>query len=143
MLYRGRMPVFHYLSQEEAASAYLYLTQYPPSDRASSVTTVALSSKGPTPAGGTPSSPTTGSNSSVPDHRPADPVRAGNGADAKTFTLLTAVALFVIGVLAAGVAFTMREFGRLTAHGQRHSPAATPKPNGRTRDATAQLRHVS
>lgn len=28
--YRGRMPVFHYLSQEEAANAYLYLTLYPP-----------------------------------------------------------------------------------------------------------------
>jgi mono/diheme cytochrome c family protein len=28
--YRGRMPVFHYLSEEEAADAYLYLTLYPP-----------------------------------------------------------------------------------------------------------------
>jgi mono/diheme cytochrome c family protein len=28
--YRGRMPVFPYLSQDEAAAAYLYLTRYPP-----------------------------------------------------------------------------------------------------------------
>jgi mono/diheme cytochrome c family protein len=28
--YRGRMPVFRYLSQEDAADAYLYLTFYPP-----------------------------------------------------------------------------------------------------------------
>jgi mono/diheme cytochrome c family protein len=28
--YRGHMPVFFYLSQDEAASAYLYLTRYPP-----------------------------------------------------------------------------------------------------------------
>jgi mono/diheme cytochrome c family protein len=28
--YRGRMPVFHYLSQDDAADAYLYLTLYPP-----------------------------------------------------------------------------------------------------------------
>jgi mono/diheme cytochrome c family protein len=28
--YRGRMPVYHYLSQDEAAAAYLYLTHYPP-----------------------------------------------------------------------------------------------------------------
>lgn len=28
--YRGRMPVFRYLSQDEAADAYLYLTVYPP-----------------------------------------------------------------------------------------------------------------
>jgi mono/diheme cytochrome c family protein len=29
--YRGRMPVFNYLSQREVADAYLYLTMYPPS----------------------------------------------------------------------------------------------------------------
>jgi mono/diheme cytochrome c family protein len=29
-LYRGRMPVFYYLSEEEAADVYLYLTRYPP-----------------------------------------------------------------------------------------------------------------
>ena len=28
--YRGRMPVFFYLSQEEAADAYMYLALYPP-----------------------------------------------------------------------------------------------------------------
>jgi mono/diheme cytochrome c family protein len=28
--YRGRMPVYHYLSQDEAAAAYLYITHYPP-----------------------------------------------------------------------------------------------------------------
>ena len=27
--YRGRMPVFHFLSEDEAADAYLYLTPYP------------------------------------------------------------------------------------------------------------------
>lgn len=30
--YRGRMPVFSYLSQDEAADAYLYLTLYPPQE---------------------------------------------------------------------------------------------------------------
>jgi hypothetical protein len=28
--YRGRMPVFRFLSEDEAADAYLYLTLYPP-----------------------------------------------------------------------------------------------------------------
>ena len=28
--YRGRMSVFYYLTQDEAASAYMYLTFYPP-----------------------------------------------------------------------------------------------------------------
>jgi mono/diheme cytochrome c family protein len=30
LAYRGRMPVFYYLSEEEAADAYLYLTRYAP-----------------------------------------------------------------------------------------------------------------
>ena len=34
MLYRGRMPVFYYLSEDEAADVYLYLTLYPPSQSA-------------------------------------------------------------------------------------------------------------
>ena len=29
-VFRGRMPVFYYLSEEETADAYLYLTRYPP-----------------------------------------------------------------------------------------------------------------
>ena len=29
-LYRGRMPVFYYLKDEEIASAYVYLATYPP-----------------------------------------------------------------------------------------------------------------
>jgi hypothetical protein len=28
--YRGRMPVFRFLTEDEAADAYLYLTLYPP-----------------------------------------------------------------------------------------------------------------
>src|SRR5262249_28610383 len=32
MIRRGRMPVFDYLSQDEAADVYLYLTLYPPSE---------------------------------------------------------------------------------------------------------------
>jgi len=31
-LYRGRMPVFRYLTQDEAADAYLYLILYPPTE---------------------------------------------------------------------------------------------------------------
>ena len=37
LLYWGRMPVFYYLSEEEAADVYLYLTLYPPSEQATLV----------------------------------------------------------------------------------------------------------
>ena len=40
MLYRGRMPVFYYLSEQEAADVYLYLTNYPPSEPDNSTTIV-------------------------------------------------------------------------------------------------------
>jgi len=33
MLCRGRMPVFFYLTDEEAADVYLYLTLYPPTEQ--------------------------------------------------------------------------------------------------------------
>src|SRR3974390_3129850 len=36
-LCRGRMPVFYYLSEEEAADVYLYLILYPPSEQNTSV----------------------------------------------------------------------------------------------------------
>ena len=42
LLCRGRMPVFYYLSEEEAADAYLYLTRYPPSEKARSEPAIAL-----------------------------------------------------------------------------------------------------
>jgi hypothetical protein len=32
MPYRGRMPVFDYLTEDEVANAYLYLTLYPPQE---------------------------------------------------------------------------------------------------------------
>ena len=53
-LYRGRMPVFYYLSEDEAADVYLYLTLYPPSDSPSLNTAIALSQQGPAGGGGTP-----------------------------------------------------------------------------------------
>jgi mono/diheme cytochrome c family protein len=43
LLCRGRMPVFYYLSEEEAADVYLYLTVYPPSEESRSEPAIALS----------------------------------------------------------------------------------------------------
>jgi mono/diheme cytochrome c family protein len=54
MLYRGRMPVFYYLSEQEAADVYLYLTTYPPSESEDRATVIALSQQGPAAGGAAP-----------------------------------------------------------------------------------------
>src|ERR1039457_5526475 len=61
-LYRGRMPVFYYLSEDEAADVYLYLTLDPPSQSAGLGTIGALTQPG-SAGGGTP--PVNGGASSV------------------------------------------------------------------------------
>jgi mono/diheme cytochrome c family protein len=48
MLYRGRIPVFYYLSEQEAADVYLYLTTYPPSEPEGKSTSIALSKQNAT-----------------------------------------------------------------------------------------------
>ncbi len=40
-LHRGRMPVFYYLSKEEAADVYLYLSSYPPQQLQAGVPAIA------------------------------------------------------------------------------------------------------
>ena len=63
MLYRGRMPVFYYLSEDEAADVYLYLTLYPPSP-AAALGTISAVTQQASARGGTP--PASGSASSAP-----------------------------------------------------------------------------
>lgn len=108
---RGRMPVFYYLSQDEAADVYLYLTLYPPykfaaldpsgppiqSDRAGSdvaLTQIATASVGtdPEPPSGTASSQDFGMNLAP---------SLGFG-------------LFLTLLLAGGFTFTVRECMRLS-----------------------------
>jgi hypothetical protein len=45
------MPVFYYLSEEEAADVYLYLTLYPPSEQATSAPLMAASEEEQRPSG--------------------------------------------------------------------------------------------
>ncbi len=50
-LYRGRMPVFCYLSVDEAADVYLYLTLYPPESAAPTAASIAGGGSGGTSGG--------------------------------------------------------------------------------------------
>ena len=138
MLYRGRMPVFYYLSEDEAADVYLYLTLDPPSQSAGLGTIGALTQPG-SAGGGTP--PVNGGASSVSQIPQGQPQRGD--ADWQTVLLLTGVASFIILLMAGGLGFTMHEFQRLSAARQLSSLTVKTKPKGRTKDATATLQRVS
>jgi len=142
-LYRGRMPVFYYLSEDEAADVYLYLTLYPPSESASVNPTLALAQRAPAGGGGTPPAQKALTASLVPDSEPPDVRPSSQASDLPIGILLTVVAAFVVLLLAAGLGFTMREFQRLSVERRVRSLAVKTKPTGRTEDATATLQHVS
>jgi mono/diheme cytochrome c family protein len=122
-LSRGRMPVFHYLTPDEAADVYLYLTLYPPSELAILE-----------PAATTPQQDRT---PSVIHHtEPALGSQAGSNNDGPEIPHLSSraatqiLALFVgLGVLAAalgagGIGFTLWEFKRLASKNERCALAA-------------------
>ena len=114
MLYRGRMPVFYYLSEEEAADVYLYLTLYPPSESASLNTAIALSLQRPAGNGGTPPANKPLNTSVARDDEPTEVQQPNRPTDLHAGVLLTAVASLVILLLAGGLVFTVREFRRLS-----------------------------
>jgi mono/diheme cytochrome c family protein len=118
-LFRGRMPVFYYLSEEEAADVYLYLERYPPYQWA------VLS---PIPA-------STAADQSVTDSGPrftgaSFVVATGNAGTKLTpeDTNMTDLPFFIGGVavvlMGLGVVFTLYELKRLSAVRQDRKRAA-------------------
>lgn len=105
MWYRGRMPVFYYLSQEEAADVYLYLESYPPPQLA--YVTYAAAVHG--------------------EHdswRPPAPSRAQE--DRTPLILLLSATLISIFLLAIGFGVTYREFQRLSRQTKKPIPMPAP-----------------
>src|SRR5271166_2209339 len=142
-LYRGRMPVFYYLSEDEAADVYLYLTLYPPSESANLDTTIALSQQGATEDGGAPPPQKALAASFVPDNKLAEVQPPIRGTDLQTVALLSGVGLFVVLLLAGGLGFTMREFKRLSANSAGGRTTVKTMHKGRTEDATASFLRAS
>jgi mono/diheme cytochrome c family protein len=128
-LYRGRMPVFYYLSEQEAADVYLYLTLYPPSDSAHADPMIALSQQGPA-GGGAPPEQKPGSGSFVASNEPLRGQQPNKGTELQTIALLGTVAAFVIVLLAGGLGFTAHEFKRLSAESEGRN-LVTRDPRGR------------
>jgi len=103
---RGRMPVFYYLSENEAADVYLYLTLYPPYAGA------VLDPGMPPP----PLDQATGNETPfVLDIEPTKVLPPGKGTEIRIVALPFVVELFVTLLLTGGLVFTLLEFRRLTA----------------------------
>lgn len=109
MTYRGRMPVFDYLTPQEADDVYWYLAAYPPSGsegRISATLSAQVSNGARVTAGAA-----------------SEPLQANAERNFRTTFLLGAVALFVFLLLAGGLGFTIHEFKRLSAESERRNSA--------------------
>jgi mono/diheme cytochrome c family protein len=122
MLYRGRMPVFYYLSEQEAADVYLYLTTYPPSEPEDKSTPIVLSKQNATSSGGPPAQSSASGSQLIASNEEQSP-QAGAGYKMRTVALLAGLFLFVFLLLAGGLGFTIHEFKRLSAESERRKIA--------------------
>ena len=109
--HRGRMPVFYYLSPEEAADVYLYLTMYPPSrvERASAA--IAATQQNPSQNEPPPAPP------ALPH---TSPKSSGGIADGTVTLLMIGLTLLAMGMAAAGLGFVAYELCRLGRNGESH-----------------------
>ena len=116
-LVRGRMPVFYYLSEEEAEDVYLYLTSYP----AHSYANLEAATAGSGPAPGADSDPTASTQTQKPV---AAASLAGGGevdkgqsqttpAEEQVTILAVLLGLLASMVLCLGFWFSVRELRRL------------------------------
>jgi mono/diheme cytochrome c family protein len=119
---RGRMPVFYYLSLEEAGDVYLYLTLYPPSEL--SILDSFVNTQ-PSPTPGQPAHAATGAGAqtraiSTDTASPQSPSRA----ETPWAGLFVALGLLVATLVAGGLVFTLWEFRRSSLKGEGHVPAS-------------------
>ena len=104
--FRGRMPVFYYLGEDEVADAYLYLRLCPPYAWA------VLDSAIPAPQQNQAASKV------VPRVRTSEPATAlppSKDRDMIVFAMPVAAEIFVALLLAGGLGFTVQEIRRLSA----------------------------
>jgi mono/diheme cytochrome c family protein len=114
-VYRGRMPVFSYLSEDEAADVYAYLTQYPPAESAGLDSAMQADRADPSNSatGGSGARAMVASRSELPVARKQGVSDAFPAVS--TAVLPASMGLFTAALLALGCWITLREFRRLSA----------------------------
>jgi len=111
-LMRGRMPVFYYLSEEEAADVYLYLTSYPPYPYAVLTAGTAGSGAGTNIAETDPPAQPMATSSRAAHAEPAGDSPQTADSQVWAFALLSGSLVGL--VLTLGFWFTLRELKRLS-----------------------------
>ncbi|HEX8892835.1 MAG TPA: c-type cytochrome, partial [Terriglobales bacterium] len=128
MLCRGRMPVFFYLTDEEAADVYQYLRLYPPTEQSPDGPLVAAFMAVTSHSGRRPASPLPTHGSASGAAEAAESERDAEIEKAAVSITATMVAFALVG----GLVFTFREFKRLspeiTSHAGRDVPADSGTP---------------
>jgi mono/diheme cytochrome c family protein len=112
---RGRMPVFYYLSEDEAADAYLYLTLAPPGNHADpSIPSVAEDRPGPAVSNTQSIIPA----SLAADPEPAKTSQPPQAAEMENAAFLPVAGLLVTLLIATCFAVTVLEMKRLASEGK-------------------------
>ena len=120
MLYRGRMPVFYYLSEEEVADVYLYLTMYPPSESVTPTPVLAASQDKQRPSEkgqGPPNARLLAQNTT--NREPPSSINP----KVELMVLLSVVSIVIL-LLAGGLVLALREFKRLSSHAVSYNATA-------------------
>jgi len=120
MLCRGRMPVLFYLSDQEAADVYLYLTLYPPTEQSNVAPLMASMQSVQPPSGDDTDS--SGPSSRIPNDKAAAKGKVADPSASRMNALAWAAAAFCGLLLFGGLVYTVREFRRLSSESaQRHA----------------------
>jgi len=120
MLYRGRMPVFYYLSEEEAADEYLYLTMYPPSESVTPTSVrAALQDKQRPSEKGQESADAR----RLPKNTTNRETASSISPELEWMVLLSTVSIVTL-LLAGGLLFALREFRRLSSQSVSYNTTA-------------------
>lgn len=119
-VFRGRMPVFSYLRENEAADVYEYLTAYPPTELAGSDHAVQAAPLGPA----NPPADSRGERDTAPQPAPS---QAFVPREQYEFVVLQISAgLFAVVLILLGCWITWREFRRLSVESQARAVSRRP-----------------
>ncbi len=123
ILARGRMPVFHYLTPDEAADVYLYLSLYPPSELTTLDSVATISQPNQTATFIDHSDPAFRAQPGSNSGRHEAPL-ASSQAETQQLVLFLGVGLLAAALAAGGLGFTLWEFRRLSSRNRVRALAA-------------------